>query len=160
MIGVGKDIVQSIRALAARPGTSVLATLALALGIGLTTTMFSIVQGAFLRGLPFDESDRIMYVGRVNASQPDRPISASTDDYIEWRKTQRSFEDLAAFTQISVVVSVGAETSRYRAARLSARVPGRDLGGARADDLGPGEPSHPRPHPGRDRIVAHRNVAD
>jgi hypothetical protein len=45
-----------------RPGTSVIAILAIALGIGLTTTMSSIVQGVMLRGLPFPESDRIAFL--------------------------------------------------------------------------------------------------
>ena len=56
MIDVAKDLRYGVRMLRKRPGTSALAAAALALGIGLTTTMFSIVDGAFLRGLPFEDS--------------------------------------------------------------------------------------------------------
>ena len=89
--GLAHDLRLSMRALAARPGTSALAMLALALGIGLTTTMFSIVQGAFLRGLPFDEADRIMYVGRANPDRPDRSSPTSVEDFLDWRQGQKSF---------------------------------------------------------------------
>ena len=54
-----------------RPGTSALAVLALALGIGLTTTMFSIVQGAFLRGLA---------IRRVGPDHVDRPHQRDAPD--------------------------------------------------------------------------------
>src|SRR5580765_66093 len=97
MSGLGNDVRHSLRSLAARPGTSVLAMLALALGIGLTTTMFSIVQGAFLRGLPFDESDRIMSVGRINATRPTNSLPTSAEDFLDWQASQQSFEPMAAF---------------------------------------------------------------
>src|SRR5262245_37372840 len=121
-MGLGNDLRHSFRALASRPGTSILAMLALALGIGLTTTMFSIVQGAFLRGLPFEESDRIMYVGRANQSRPDRLGNSPIDDYLDWRKEQRSFEELAASSTTSVVVSGGMAPERYRAGRITANM--------------------------------------
>jgi len=122
MNGLGNDVRQSFRALAARPGTSILAMLALALGIGLTTTMFSIVQGAFLRGLPFEDSDRIMYVGRANSARPDRPNSTTIHDFLDWRQNQKSFEQLAAFSTTSVVVTGGMAPERYRAARFTANL--------------------------------------
>src|SRR6185369_14586779 len=109
-----------IRAVLKRPGTSALAIIALGLSIGLTTTMFSIVQAAFLRGLPFDRSDRIMYVGRGNAQNPGRPGSVPSDDFVDWQKSQQSFEELAAFDTTSAVVSDGLAPERYRAARLTA----------------------------------------
>jgi putative ABC transport system permease protein len=111
-----------MRALLARPGTSALAVLALALGIGLTTTMFSIVQGAFLRGLPFDRSDQIMYVGRANAARPDRANPASVEDYLDWKNSQRSFEVLAGFDTAAAVVSGDAGAERYRGARMTANM--------------------------------------
>ena len=53
-----KDVRYVVRMIAKRPGTSAIAIVALALGIGLTTTMFSIVQGVILRGLPFEAGDQ------------------------------------------------------------------------------------------------------
>src|SRR6185295_8881802 len=92
------------------------------LGIGLTTTMFSIVQGAFLRGLPFDEADRIMYVGRANPDRPDRSSPTSVEDFLDWRQGQKSFDELAAFSANSVVVTGGLAPERYRAARFTANM--------------------------------------
>jgi putative ABC transport system permease protein len=48
-----------VRSMARSPGLTGVAVLALALGIGLTTTMFSIVNGVILEGLPFEESERL-----------------------------------------------------------------------------------------------------
>ena len=53
------DLRLAVRMLGRQPLTSALAVVALALGIGLTTVMFSILNGAVLRGLPFAESDRL-----------------------------------------------------------------------------------------------------
>ena len=60
---ISREVRLALRGLAARPGTSLLATASLALGIGLTTAMFCIVDGIFLRGLPFERADRLLYVG-------------------------------------------------------------------------------------------------
>ena len=49
------DFKYGLRMLLKRPGTSAIAVVALGLGIGLTTTMFSIIQGAILRGLPVED---------------------------------------------------------------------------------------------------------
>ena len=49
-----RDVRIAIRSLLKQPGTTALAAVALALGIGLTTAMFCIVDGVFLRGLPFE----------------------------------------------------------------------------------------------------------
>jgi hypothetical protein len=66
LAGWGRDLRYGVRMLARRPGASAIAVVALALGIGLTTVMFSIVEGVLLRGLPFDGGDRIMLLDRVN----------------------------------------------------------------------------------------------
>jgi putative ABC transport system permease protein len=54
----------AVRRLARKPGQSAVAVAALALGIGLTGAMAAIVQGSFLRGLPFDDADLIVHVAR------------------------------------------------------------------------------------------------
>jgi len=117
-----RDLQVGIRSLLTQPGTTALAAVALALGIGLTTTMFCIVDGVFLRGLPFERADRLLYVGelsdrRSNGLPGDIPIN----DYVEWRAAQRSFEDLAAFSDDGADVSADGVTPRhYQAARITA----------------------------------------
>src|SRR6186997_2030700 len=117
------DFRYGFRMLVKRPGTSLLAIVALGLGIGLTTTMFSIVQGAFLRGLPFEESERIIHLGRVNvtdAAAANPNIQAvPLDDLKDWREAQQSFEELAAFQQRTANVTGGLAPERYRAASLT-----------------------------------------
>jgi putative ABC transport system permease protein len=114
------DLRFGIRMLAKRPGASALAVVALALGIGLTTIMFSIVEGVILRGLPFDESDRILYVGRFSRTQPGEEIQpASIHDFEDWRRLQRSFEDLAGFAQVDATITAGIGPERYPAARIT-----------------------------------------
>ncbi|NIR46269.1 MAG: permease, partial [Gemmatimonadetes bacterium] len=71
--------------------------LALALGIGLTTTMFSIVYGALHRGLPFEEAHRVMHLERNNLAEDIQSMEVTLHDYLDWREQQTSFEDIAAF---------------------------------------------------------------
>ncbi len=115
------DLQYSSRMILKRPGVSLLAVIALGLGIGLTTTMFSIVQGAILRGLPFDESHRILYIGRRSVTQPDTASSEALPlhDFVDFQASQRSFESMAGFSQLAVNVSGGVAPERYRAARIT-----------------------------------------
>ena len=112
------------RILLKRPGTSALAVVALALGIGLTTTMFSIVNGVILRGLPFERPDRIVVVGAYDRKQagPPRPGGLPAADYLELRAAQRSFEDLAASASFDVrgdLIGPDGVPMRYPSARLT-----------------------------------------
>src|SRR6476620_8666704 len=97
MRDLGKDLRFGFRMLLKRPGTSALAIAALALGIGLTTTMFSIVDAAFLRGLPFDDAGRIVTLGRQRVGSAGMG-SVPLDDLADWRASQKSFEELAAWS--------------------------------------------------------------
>src|SRR5262245_53845765 len=98
------------RALFKRPGITALAVIALGLGIGLTTTMFSIVNGVVLRGLPFEEADRIVLVGAYDKKRPEppRPGNLASVYYTDLRAAQRSFEDLgASYTFDGDLVMIG-----------------------------------------------------
>ena len=114
----------SVRLLLKRPGITALAVTALGLGIGLTTTMFSIVNGVLLRGLPFDEPDRILVVGAYDRKRPEppRPGNLSLVDYTDVTKAQKSFEELAAaYTFDGDAALLGADgiPLRYPGARLT-----------------------------------------
>jgi predicted permease len=112
------DLHLAFRMMGKQPGMSLLAIVALALGIGLTTTMFSIVNGAVLRGLPFENSDRIHAMQRVNYAVPDGPDTseqATLHDFADWRARQTSFESLAAFQgRLANVVGPDGTPERYR----------------------------------------------
>src|SRR5262245_35426653 len=112
-----------LRSLFKRPGTSALAVIALALGVGLTTTMFSVVYGVFLRGLPFERADRILAVGEYNRKQagPPQPRGLVTADYLDVAAAQQSFEELAASSDTDGGDLVGPDgiPMRHEAARLT-----------------------------------------
>lgn len=103
-----------------RPASTLLAIVMLGGGIGLTTTMFSVVNGAFLRGLPFEEGQRILYVGRARLDAPDRLSPVTMHDFADWRATQQSFEALSGVQGFSADLSAdGVAPARYEAARLT-----------------------------------------
>ena len=111
------------RMLVRQPGLSVTAVVALALGIGLTTTMFSIVYGAVIRGLPYDDSDRLVALFRNRPAQGVEFMGVSIHDFEDWRAQQTSFEDIAAY--YAETVNVGGtegEPVRYLGAYASARM--------------------------------------
>lgn len=114
-----QDLRLAFRLLARQPLTSTLAVVALAMGIGLTTTMFSILNGAVLRGLPFERADRLLHVA------PFDTVSNDDDEapqwvYASWRSTQQSFEDLSGFYVASAnVVGPDGTPERYRAAWIT-----------------------------------------
>ncbi|HYN10509.1 MAG TPA: ABC transporter permease [Vicinamibacterales bacterium] len=142
------DLRYGARMIVKRPGTSAIAIIALALGIGLTTTMFSIVEGVILRGLPFPESDRIMYVARATVKQPDRRDNAPVHDFLDWRAQQKVFESLAGYFGQNVTIATDAGfPERLRGLRMTpntlsvlrvAPIVGRDFSEA---DASPGAPA-------------------
>ena len=116
-----KDIRFGARMLVKNPGLTAIAVIALTLGIGLTTTMFSIVNGALLKGLPFEEADRVMHLERNNLSQDIESMEVTIHDYLDWREQQGSFVDIAAFYQGTANIS-GTEgrPERYDGAFITA----------------------------------------
>jgi len=141
------DLHYGARMVGKRPGTSAIAILALALGIGLTTTMFSIIEGVILRGLPFEDSDRIVAVSRATTQEPGQRDSITLHDFVDFRERQTSLEALAGYTGAPAIVA-GDTTlpERLRGVRVTpnlmhvlrvAPIRGRDLSDA---DGAPGAP--------------------
>ena len=107
------DLKYAGRGLSRSPGVTAIAVIALALGIGLTTVMFSIVYGALHRGLPFEGAERIMHLERANPTQDIQSMDVTIHDYRDWRERQRSFEHLAAFYQGTVNIRGTERPERY-----------------------------------------------
>ena len=74
----------------------------LALGIAATTTMFTIVNGAMLRDLPFDQPDRIVALS-TQSGRDNRGVSYL--DLQDWRTRASAFEDVAGFAQVTMNIS-------------------------------------------------------
>ncbi|MBW8878479.1 MAG: ABC transporter permease [Acidobacteria bacterium] len=100
-----QDLRFSLRQLFRHPGHTVTAVLALGLGIGLATAMFSIVYGALLRGLPVPAADRLLRVHSANPSHDDPALEVFLHDFLDFRARQRSFQSLAAFYEGTVNLS-------------------------------------------------------
>jgi predicted permease len=100
MTGIIHDLRYAVRQLRKNPGFTAIAVLTIALGIGATTTMFSVVNSVLLRPLPFRQPDRLMEIGEYDTrdGDPGNLIgSVSYPDVADVRARNHSFEDVAAY---------------------------------------------------------------
>ena len=91
-----QDLRFAVTTLLRAPGFTTTAVATLALGIGVTSLMFSVVNAVLLRPLPYPDQDRLMLVFNVNKTEPDsNTISTSALDFDDYRARARSFEAVA-----------------------------------------------------------------
>lgn len=103
------------------PGLSSIAVLAFALGIGLTTATFSILDGVVLKGLPLDKPNELIHLEESNLPAGINSIAVPIHDFVDWRAAQRSFLDLAAFYEGTVnLAAPAARAERYAGAFTTA----------------------------------------
>ena len=88
-----QDIRFAWRAYAKAPGFTAIVVATLALGIGASTAIFSVVNGILLRPLPFADPGRLMWINETNGARA--PISISWPNYLDWKARTRSFDTLA-----------------------------------------------------------------
>jgi putative ABC transport system permease protein len=88
------DLKFAVRGLLGAPGLSAAAVLALALGIGPNTAIFSIVYATLLAPLPYSEPDQLV---RVSLMVGDSQSRTSPAEYLEWKEVAASFQSLEAF---------------------------------------------------------------
>src|SRR3712207_4751313 len=88
-----QDFRYALRKLAQQPGFTAVAVLALGLGIGANTAIFSVVNAVLLRPLPYPEPEKLILLREKTNTFPNG--SVSYPNYLDWRAGQRSFTDLA-----------------------------------------------------------------
>lgn len=115
-----QDLRYGARLLVKNPAFSGISVLTLALGIGLTTMMFSIVNGALLKGLPFEEADRLVHLSRNNLELDFSNMGVPLHDLGEWREQQQVFDGLGAYTTGTFNVSGTEMADRYDGAWMTA----------------------------------------
>jgi putative ABC transport system permease protein len=91
------DLRFTLRTLRKNPGFGLAAVLALALGIGANSAMFSVIDGILLRPLPFPQSERLVNVWETNAVRnlPKFPVASA--NYTDWRKQNQVFSALGSY---------------------------------------------------------------
>ena len=99
------DLKAALRSLRSSKGFTIAALVVLTLGIGATTAIFSVVDAVVLRGLPFDEHDRLVAVGERSRPsgqfayldrEPEALGASAPQNYLDWAAQQRVFESIAA----------------------------------------------------------------
>ncbi|MEM1206080.1 MAG: ABC transporter permease [Acidobacteriota bacterium] len=107
------------RRLVKHPGSSAIAVFAMALGIGLTTAMYSIMDGIYLRGLPFEDGHRLMHLERTQLGPEERAIEVDQHEFLDWVQQQTSFEGLAGFHSGTVNLAGDGTPERYDGSWIS-----------------------------------------
>src|SRR5258706_16145347 len=102
-----RDMRYGIRMLSKRPGFTAIAIIALALGIGANTAVFSVVNTVLLRPLPFADPDRLVNVWTTRADRGINKMVASYPDFADWRDQSNSFEQAAAYSEQDLTLTGG-----------------------------------------------------
>ena len=111
-----QDIRIASRALIARPGFSLVAVLTLALGVGATTALFSVVYGVLLRPLPFHDADRVVALWQTAKDNPGPGVGGSVAhvNYLDWKNDAHSFESMALYSTAGFIFSGAGEAELVR----------------------------------------------
>jgi hypothetical protein len=93
-----QDLRYAVRMLLKKPGFTIIAVLALALGIGANTAIFSVVNAVLLRPLPYQQPDRLVMLWQKLGGATAYPqIPCSAPDYLDYRDQTHTLENVAAF---------------------------------------------------------------
>ena len=112
-----QDVRYGLRMLGKNPGLTAVAVLTLALGVGATTAIFSVVYGVLLRPLPYPDSNRIMAVFEITSKG--RPSRIADPNFDDFRDQNRSFQAIAKYNEGFASVSGGSQPTRTTVAGVS-----------------------------------------
>src|SRR5688572_1960567 len=116
---VGKDAVYALRTLRRSPGFAAAAILALALGIGVTTSIFSLVYGVLLRPLAYEQPEELMRVWMNNPAQGIEKDIASYPQFRAWREQSRTFERMIAVRSMTLNLTGAGDPEELRGEGVS-----------------------------------------
>ncbi|MGH7575416.1 MAG: ADOP family duplicated permease [Longimicrobiales bacterium] len=114
---LGRDLRYGFRTLIRSPALTAVAVLTLALGIGATTAIFSVVDGVLLRRLPYPQPQRIVRLFEL--SQSGNRNKVTDPNFADLHERNRSFQALAQFTAVTHSVSGGSTATRVTVAAVS-----------------------------------------
>jgi predicted permease len=120
MEALRQDISYGLRMLAARPGFTVIAIVALALGIGVNSAVFSVVNGVLLRPMAYRDSDKLVRIWEKWGGFDQG--SVSYPNFKDWRGRNRSFESMAVYRSQGFNLTGGDQPERITGRRVSSEM--------------------------------------
>ena len=118
MDSIIKDIRYGVRGLLKHPGFTAIVVITLALGIGASTAIFSVVNSVLLRRLPYRNADRIV---AIQEHDPNGKRGQSTSaNFLDWRAQNTVFEHLAAIKQTTTNLALSDHAERLELAQTNA----------------------------------------
>lgn len=112
-----KDLRFALRLHIRQPGFAATVLCTLAVSIGATTAVFSVVNTVLIRALPFASPDRLVWIASVRADNPSAPFTLP--EFIDYRSRTRALSGLAAFAYWSASLTGKSVTERLTGARMS-----------------------------------------
>ncbi|HEX8187722.1 MAG TPA: ABC transporter permease, partial [Pyrinomonadaceae bacterium] len=114
-----QDLNFAARMLWKNPGFTAVAVLAVALGVGANTTIFSVVNALLLRPFAYETTQRVVMVWERGVDQANNRNSVAPANYLDWRDQTKSFEELAAYNQQHFSLNEGEQPERVPGARVT-----------------------------------------
>ena len=103
------------------PGFTIISVLAVALGIGASTTMFSSINALLLRPMPLmQDQERLVAISQYFTKLPDQNAGTAFPDYLEWKKQVTTLEGIAAIQEATFILSGGDKPERYLGGQITA----------------------------------------
>ena len=115
-----QDIRFGLRMLVRNPAVTALATIALALGIGGSTVIFSVVNAVLLRPLPVSDPDQLVSILANSQSRNLAYLLPAYSTYAEWKANSPSFESMSAFASASATLLLGNDPERVNVLQVNA----------------------------------------
>jgi putative ABC transport system permease protein len=113
-----QDLRYGARMLFKNPGITFVVILALALGIGANTAIFSVVDAVLLRPLPYPESDRLVFLNETSKAMDE--ISVSYPNFTDWRNQNHVFENIGVYNRSSYNLTGVGDAERIVTGQVSA----------------------------------------
>lgn len=116
-----RDLRYASRMLVKTPGFTAIAVLAIALGIGASTTMFSSINALLLRPMPYiQDQERLLAVSEFFAKDPEHNAGVAFPDYLDWKKNATTLDGIGAIQEATFIITGGDKPERYLGGQISA----------------------------------------
>lgn len=118
-MGLHTEFRQTLRRLARHPASTFVVVGTLALAIGATTLVFTVLNAVLLSPLPYPESERLVAIQETQTKVGLRGQPVSWLNFVDWREAAQSFESMGAARQTSLTITDGTEPVRVLGARVT-----------------------------------------